>query len=85
MYQAKEINAQSVPLNSQPMNHTDNSTTNCGRELDMEKENNQTRESDMMEFQSDFFQDVPEEDVLPLNFEIPGPIPDLVDLYTFGI
>ncbi|KAM0990427.1 hypothetical protein FF1_008936 [Malus domestica] len=82
---AKDINGQSVHLNSQSMNHTDNSTTNCGRELDIEKENNQTRESDMMEFESDFFQDVPEEDVLPLNFEIPGPIPDLVDLYTFGI
>ena len=85
VYQVKDINAQSVHLNSKSMNYTGNSITNYGRELDIEKENNQTRESDVMEFESDFFRDVPEEDELPLNFEIPGPIPDLVDLYTFGI
>ncbi|KAM1866180.1 hypothetical protein ACFX13_009058 [Malus domestica] len=85
MTPVKDINAQSVHLNSKSMNYTDNSITNYGSELDIEKENNQTRESDVMEFESDFFRDVPEEDELPLNFEIPGPIPDLVDLYTFGI
>ncbi|KAM1079489.1 hypothetical protein ACFX2B_014043 [Malus domestica] len=49
-------------------------------------ETNQTiRESDIINFESNFFQDVPEEDELPINFEIPGPIPDLVDLYNFDV
>lgn len=43
------------------------------------------RESDIINFESNFFQDVPEEDELPINFEIPGPIPDLVDLYNFDV
>lgn len=50
------------------------------------KETNQTiREFDIINFESNFFQDVPEEDELPINFEIPGPIPDLVDLYNFDV
>ncbi|KAB2608192.1 hypothetical protein D8674_011360 [Pyrus ussuriensis x Pyrus communis] len=85
MTQVMDINAQSVHLNSKSMNYKDNSITNYRKELEIEKENHKTRESDMMEFESDFFRDVPEEDELPLNFEIPGPIPDLVDLYAFGI
>ncbi|KAM0978308.1 hypothetical protein ACFX2I_014225 [Malus domestica] len=80
-----DINAQSMHLNSKSMNYTDNSITNYGKELEIKKEKQKTRESDMMVFESDFFRDVPEEDELPLNFEIPGPIPDLVDLYAFGI
>ncbi|KAM1977762.1 hypothetical protein FF1_014302 [Malus domestica] len=49
-------------------------------------ETNQTfRESDIINFESNFFQDVPEEDELPINFEIPGPIPDMVDLYNFDV
>lgn len=38
---------------------------------------------DIIELDSDFFKDVEEADELPENFEIPGPIPDLVDLYTY--
>lgn len=38
---------------------------------------------DVIKLDSDFFKDVEEADELPENFEIPGPIPDLMDLYTY--
>lgn len=37
------------------------------------------------ELEADFFKDVEEADDLPENYEIPGPIPDLVGLYTYPL